>query len=248
MFFSALILDDELKSRKALSQKLNLFCPEVKPLLEASDVDSAWNLFKQKEPNILFVDIHLSGELGFELLNKISENKPEWDGAIIFVTAHENYALRAIKFSALDYLLKPVDPEELVKAIRKFDKVSKAKPRLDVLFGHLKDRDKKLIISSSEGLHVVKINDILRCESTSNYTQFFLKDGTKMLASRTLKEYEGLLKPHNFERIHKSHLINMDSVKRYVSADGGYVILEDKNTVPVANRKKEFLVSRLKSL
>jgi two-component system LytT family response regulator len=105
-----------------------------------------------------------------------------------------------------------------------------------------------LIISSSEGLHVVKINDILRCESTSNYTQFFLKDGTRMLASRTLKEYEGLLKPHNFERIHKSHLINMDSVKRYVTADGGYVILEDKNTVPVANRKKEFLVSRLKSL
>ena len=202
----------------------------------------------EKPTDILFIDIHLSGELGFDLLDRLSNESPEWSGAIIFVTAHDNYALRAIKFSALDYLLKPIDPEDLVKAIRKFNKSTNSKPALDVLLGHINDRDKKLIISSSEGLHVVRIKDILRCESTSNYTQFFLRDGKKMLASRTLKEYEGLLTPHNFERIHKSHLINMDSVKRYVTADGGYVILEDSSTVPVANRKKEFLVGRLKAL
>tara|TARA_B110000003_G_scaffold132864_1_gene134915 strand:+ start:3863 stop:4609 length:747 start_codon:yes stop_codon:yes gene_type:complete len=248
MSFNALILDDESQSRKALSQKLNLFCPEVTPIFEASGVQEAWDILLSNKPDILFIDIHLSGELGFDLLDRISSEEVQWSGAIIFVTAHDNYALRAIKFSALDYLLKPVDPEELVKAIRKFDKASNTKPRLDVLLGHVNDRDKKLIISSSEGLHVVRIKDILRCESTSNYTQFFLRDGNKMLASRTLKEYEGLLTPHNFERIHKSHLINMDSVKRYVTADGGYVILEDKSTVPVANRKKEFLVTRLKAL
>ncbi|MEJ6498660.1 MAG: LytTR family DNA-binding domain-containing protein [Cryomorphaceae bacterium] len=248
MAITALILDDEAQSRKALQGKLNLFCPEVSPIYEASTVDEAWELLLGHKPQMLFLDIHLAGELGFDLLEKLSTDEPEWNGAVVFVTAHDAYALRAIKFSALDYLLKPVDPEELVKAVRKVEQDSPSAPRLGVLVGHLKERDRKLVIASSEGMHVVRIQDILRCESTSNYTQFFLRGGKKLLASRTLKEYEGLLTPHHFERIHKSHLVNMDCVKRYVTAEGGYVILEDDSHVPVANRKKEVLVARLRAL
>ena len=248
MALTALILDDEAQSRKALMGKLKLFCPEVQTVLEASTVDEAWDLLLGHKPQLLFLDIHLSGELGFDLLERLSSDEPEWSGAVIFVTAHDAYALRAIKFSALDYLLKPVDPEELVKAVRKAEEGLSSIPRLGVLVDHLKDRDRKLVIASSEGMHIVRIQDIMRCESTSNYTQFFLRGGKKLLASRTLKEYEALLTPHHFERIHKSHLVNMDCVKRYVTADGGYVILEDDSHVPVANRKKETLVARLRAL
>jgi two-component system LytT family response regulator len=248
MAITALILDDEAQSRKALQGKLALFCPEVQPILEASTVDEAWELLLGHKPHLLFLDIHLSGELGFDLLERLSSDEHEWSGAVIFVTAHDAYALRAIKFSALDYLLKPVDPEELVKAVRKAEEGLSSAPSLGVLVDHLKDRDRKLVIASSEGMHIVRIQDIMRCESTSNYTQFFLRGGKKLLASRTLKEYESLLTPHHFERIHKSHLVNMDCVKRYVTAEGGYVILEDDSHVPVANRKKETLVARLKAL
>lgn len=248
MALTALILDDEAQSRKALQGKLALFCPEVQPVLEASSVDEAWAMLLGHKPQILFLDIHLSGELGFDLLERISLDEPEWNGAVVFVTAHDAYALRAIKFSALDYLLKPIDPEELVKAVRKVAQSGYHAPSLGVLVDHLKDRDRKLVIATSEGMHIVRIQDIMRCESTSNYTQFFLRGGKKLLASRTLKEFEFLLTPHNFERIHKSHLVNMDCVKRYVTAEGGYVILEDDSHVPVANRKKEVLVARLKAL
>ncbi|MDC3353892.1 LytTR family DNA-binding domain-containing protein [Schleiferiaceae bacterium] len=248
MALTALILDDEAQSRKALQGKLALFCPEVQPVFEASTVDEAWTMLLGNKPQILFLDIHLSGELGFDLLERLSVDEPEWNGAVVFVTAHDAYALRAIKFSALDYLLKPIDPEELVKAVRKVEQGNSSAPSLGVLVDHLKDRDRKLVIASSEGMHIVRIQDIMRCESTSNYTQFFLRGGKKLLASRTLKEYESLLTPHHFERIHKSHLVNMDCVKRYVTADGGYVILEDDSHVPVANRKKEVLVARLKAL
>ncbi|MFM1884413.1 MAG: hypothetical protein RL168_597 [Bacteroidota bacterium] len=248
MSISALILDDEAQSRKALLGKLKLFCPEVQPVLEASSVDEAWDLLLGHKPQLLFLDIHLSGELGFDLLERLSSDEPEWNGSVVFVTAHDAYALKAIKFSAMDYLLKPVDPEELVKAVRKVELNTGNAQRLGVLVDHLQERDRKLVIASSEGMHIVRIQDILRCESTSNYTQFFLRGGKKLLASRTLKEYESLLTPHHFERIHKSHLVNMDCVKRYVTADGGYVILEDDSQVPVANRKKETLVARLKAL
>jgi two-component system LytT family response regulator len=117
------------------------------------------------------------------------------------------------------------------------------------LVDNLRERsDKKLVISSTEGMHIVRITEILRCESTSNYTQFFMRGGKKLLASRTLKDFETILAPYDFERVHKSHLVNMDIIKRYVSSDGGYLILEDDSNVPVANRKKEVVMARLKAL
>lgn len=175
MSICALIVDDEAQSRKALNGKLKLFCPEVQPVHEASTVEDAWEILLGHKPEILFLDIHLSGELGFDLLEKLSADEPEWNGSVVFVTAHDSYALKAIKFSALDYLLKPVDPEELVRAVRKVEENQGSPQRLGVLVDHLQERERKLVIASSEGMHIVRIQDILRCESTSNYTQFFLK-------------------------------------------------------------------------
>ena len=248
----AVIIDDEQNSRDALKGKLDLFCPEIEVCGEAENIENAFETCENTHPDILFLDINLSGENGFDLLQKLSgsaHRMPE----VIFITAHDEYAIKAIKFSAADYLLKPIDPEELVKAVRKVEakKDIDPAPKLNTLMENIRqasDSPKKIVIPSSDGLHVIKISDIYRCESSSNYTQFFLTNGKMMLASKTLKEFDGMLTDYNFERIHKSHLINMNYVKRYVQSDGGYVIMEDGSRIPVANRKKEHLVTLLRSL
>ncbi len=248
----ALIIDDEANSRDALQGKLDLFCPEIEVVGQAENIEQALETCENVNPDILFLDINLSGEDGFQLLERlkdVTQRMPE----VIFITAHDEYAIKAIKFSAADYLLKPIDPEELVKAVRKVEakKDIDPAPKLNTLIENIRqasDSPKKIVIPSSDGLHVLKISDIYRCESSSNYTQFYLTTGKMMLASKTLKEFDGMLTDYNFERIHKSHLINMNYVKRYVQSDGGYIIMEDGSRIPVANRKKEHLVTLLRSM
>jgi two-component system LytT family response regulator len=233
---------------------LQLFAPEVEVCGEAAAVDEALQKVIDEQPDVIFLDINLSGENGFELLEKFQENqealeeKPE----VIFITAHDEYALRAIKFSALDYLLKPIDPEELVKAIRKLEEQKNQNGvSMGVLIENLRGgtgMPKRIVVPTYDGMHILKVSDIIRCESSSNYTNFLLKDAKPILASKTLKEYDILLSPYNFERIHKSHLINMAYVKRYVPSDGGYMIMEDDSRIPVANRKKEQLLKMIRSM
>ena len=183
MALKALILDDEAQSRSALRAKLELFCLEVTDIQEASTVDEAWDLLIEMQPDILFLDIHLGGEVGFALLDRIHADNPQWEGSLVFVTAHEAYALRAIKFSALDYLLKPVDPEELVKAVRKAELSHESNhSSLSVLQSNWASEDKKMVISSSDGLYILSVNEIMHCESTSNYTTFYLWGGKKYIA------------------------------------------------------------------
>ncbi|GGH66510.1 MAG: response regulator transcription factor [Bacteroidetes bacterium] len=249
----ALIIDDEANSRAALKGKLELFCPDINPISEAGDIESALKEVIANKPDVMFLDVKLAGETGFELLERIHQEEITWNGEVIFTTAHDEFALKAIKFSALDYLLKPIDPEELVKAVRKVQQVSNEVPsgNISVLLENFRsaaESPKKIVIPSSDGMHIIKVSDILRCESSSNYTQFVLKTGKNLLASKTLKEFDNMLTDHNFERIHKSHLVNMNYVKRYVQSDGGYVIMEDDSKIPVANRKKEHLMALLKAL
>lgn len=249
----ALIIDDEENSRAALRGKLELFCPDINPIHEAGDIDSAIKEVVSGKPDVMFLDVKLAEGTGFELLEKIRDENVEWDGEVIFTTAHDEFALKAIKFSALDYLLKPIDPEELVKAVRKVQQINSVAPQagISVLLENFRsatESPKKIVIPSSDGMHIINVSDILRCESSSNYTQFVLKTGKNLLASKTLKEFDNMLSDHNFERIHKSHLVNMNYVKRYVQSDGGYVIMEDDSRIPVANRKKEHLMTLLKSL
>lgn len=249
----ALIVDDEENSRAALRGKLELFCPDIQPITEAGDINSAIAEIVASKPDVMFLDVKLAGETGFELLEKIQNDEITWNGQVIFTTAHDEFALKAIKFSALDYLLKPIDPEDLVKAVRKAEKMSSVEPHhgVSVLLENFRaaaESPKKIVIPSSDGMHIIKVSDILRCESSSNYTQFVLLTGKNLLASKTLKEFDNMLSDHNFERIHKSHLVNMNYVKRYVQSDGGYVIMEDDSKIPVANRKKEQLMALLKAL
>lgn len=249
---SALIIDDEENSRSSLRGKLSLFCPDVNPVHEADDIATGLAALENFRPDVLFLDVQLAAETGFELLEKAQNEGVTWSGALVFTTAHDEYALKAIKFSALDYLLKPIEPEELVRAVRKVQQRAKGDDGkgINVLIENMKTQNmpKKIIIPSSEGLHIVNVSDILRCESSSNYTEFIMREGKNLLASKTLKEFDIMLSDYNFERIHKSHLVNMDCVKRYIHSDGGYLIMEDDSRIPVANRKKEYLMSLLRSL
>lgn len=249
----ALIIDDESNSRDSLKGKLKLFCPEIVEIYEADSVASGVSSIEAHRPNVVFLDVKLTGESGFEVIEYFTKNDESLNAEIIFTTAHDEYAIKAIKFSALDYLLKPIDAEDLVRAVRKIGQKADvgSTDNINVLlenFRQAQDSPKKIVIPSSDGMHILKVSEIMRCESSSNYTQFFLVSGKKLLASKTLKEFDNMLCDYNFERIHKSHLINMNYVKKYVQADGGYVVMEDESRIPVANRKKEHLVSFLKSM
>jgi two-component system LytT family response regulator len=211
------------------------------------------DVIKNHNPDAIFLDIKLAGESGFDILDELSQD-PNLNPEIIFITAHDEFAIQAIKFSALDYLLKPIDPEELVKAVRKVESqkgLPKHAANLNVLVENIRqasDSPKKIVVPTSDGMHILKISDIVRLESSSNYTTFFLNSEKSLLASKTLKEFDNMLEGYNFNRVHKSHLVNMNYLKKYVQTDGGYLVLEDGSKIPVANRKKEQLVSILKNL
>lgn len=250
---TAVIIDDEENSRITLKGKLELFCPEVQVLGEAGDVNGGFDTLVNHKPEVLFLDIQLSGESGFDLLEKI-KGEEGCNPALIFITAHDEFAIRAIKFSALDYLLKPIDAEELVRAIRRVEE-QKGVPReaagLNVLMENIRmasDSPRKIVIPTSDGMHVVHVSNIIRLESNSNYTSFHLKEGKNILASRTLKEFDSILQPYYFLRIHKSHLVNMNYIRRFVPQDGGYIILEDGSNIPVSNRKKDMLLEALRKM
>lgn len=247
------IIDDEENSRESLKGKLDLFCPEVEIAAEASNVKDGIAAIVEHKPDAVFLDIQLAGESGFDILEQIRDNQ-EVDPEVIFITAHNEFAIKAIKFSALDYLLKPIDPEELVKSVRKVEEekgLPKKASNLNVLVENIRqasDSPKKIVVPTSDGMHVIKLTDIVRLESSSNYTTFHLRNEKSLLASKTLKEFDNMLSGYNFQRIHKSHLVNMNYLKRYVQTDGGYLILEDGSKIPVANRKKEQLLQTLKNL
>ena len=240
----AVLLDDERPVLESLKGKLELFCPEVEVVAACQKVEEALAVLRDEVVDLVFLDVNLNGESGFDLIQR-------WEGddlpSLIFTTAHDEFAIQAIKHAALDYLLKPIDAEDLVRAVRKAgQRVSSDQAVVAQEAG--KGAPKKLVIPTTEGMHILNVSDIVRCESSSNYTQFFLRDKTSVLASKTMKEYETLLRPAGFERVHKSHLVNLEMVARYVSADGGYLMLIDGSNVPVSNRKKDQLVQHLKRL
>lgn len=247
----AILIDDEALARESLHKKLELFCPEVSVISEASTLDEAITALEDQWPQLIFLDIHLGNASGFDLLEQLpakSDGRPLPE--VIFITAHDEYAIRAIKFSALDYLLKPIDAEELVKSIRKFEEKHDVDARgYDLLLENLRNvntRPKRIMIPAGDGMQILRVEDIVRCESSSNYTNFYLNTGSRLMASRTLKDFDQMLSPYDFERVHKSHLVNMKYAIKYMPADGGYLVLEDGATIPVANRKKERLMKLFK--
>jgi two-component system LytT family response regulator len=239
----AIIVDDEKKSRATLLNLLNDYCPMVKVTDSCDSVDSAISAIERKTPDVVFLDIEMPLHNGFNLLERVKD--PEF--AVVFVTAYNEYAIQAIKLNAMDYLLKPVDVTELMLAVEKIKKREKAVPAPDytALIEMLKSKSAKIAVPTFEGLQMVNAGDIIKCVADDTYTVLHLVNGKKLMVSKLLKEYEELLEPFNFFRIHNSYLINLVHVTKYVKGDGGYVIMSDGESCEVSRRKKNELLSKL---
>ncbi len=243
----AVLVEDEKNSQELISGLINDYCEGVEVGGIAGNVAEALKLIEEEEPELLFLDIELPDGDGFQVLEK----SPFRGMDVIFITAYDQYATRAFKFSATDYLLKPVDIDELQEAVNRVLQKRKNTPqeeqeaRLDALIQNLKHFQKplkRIVLPTSNGFTVVNPDDIIRCESDRNYTFIFLKDGRKILVSKTIKEYDEMLSDYNFFRIHQSHLINLSYLKNYTRGRGGYVELTDGSVLDVsARRKSEFL-------
>lgn len=251
---TALLIDDDKHLRKGMKSLLERYASDIAIVGEAESVKTGIIALEKYKPQVVFLDIHLADGTGFDILEEYAKNNGRLASHIVFITAHEQYALKAFKFSALDFLLKPVDPEELQKSIVKIKQALEKNntfEHIDLLLENIRkkvDHFKRIALSTSDGIHLFEISDIIRCESQDNYTKFYIKNHKPLLISKTLKEYEELLGEHGFERIHQSHLINLAFLKSYIKNDGGYVIMADNTNLPISQRKKERLQELIKSL
>lgn len=239
-----IIVEDEKHSRETLRGMLDRYCKNVEIVAETDSYRGGLKEIREHHPDVVFLDIQMPDGSGFRMLEELDEI----DFEIIFTTAFDQFAIKAIKYSALDYLLKPIDPEELVRALKKVEtKLSnqKVNQNIQVLLDNIKARDAdphKIILSTSEKIHIIETDQIIRCESDNYYTNFFLSDGKKILVSKTLKENEQLLSDHNFIRPHKSHLVNVKYIKGFLKYDGGYIEMTDGSRIPVSRRKREKII------
>lgn len=242
----AVIVDDESKARNTLRYLLEKHCPEIQVVAEAENVSMGVKTIEKEKPDVVFLDVQMPDGTGFDLLERMDTI----DFKIIFASAYDKFAIQAFKFSALDYLQKPVEPEELKKAcsrVKEGDKYSEISQKLEVLLSNRASFE-KIALPTFDGIEFVKIKEILRCESDNNYTNIVLVGGQEILVSRTLKEYDEMLTPFGFYRIHKSHLINVNYLKKYVKGEGGYVIMEDDSEIEVSRRRKEGFLSTLRNI
>jgi two-component system LytT family response regulator len=243
---TATIVDDEPYSCEALVTLLERYCPDVKVLDICYSAASALKSVNEQRPQILFLDIEMPHMNGFELLEKLSEI----DFELIFTTSYDQYAIKAIRFSALDYLLKPIDWEELKKAVQKAVN-SKQHPlpgQIELLLQKLNHPTiavNKIAIPTMEGLQMILAETIINCESDRNYTILFLKNKQKIIASRSLKEIEEMLEDYSFVRVHHSYLVNLNEVEKYMKGEGGYLLMSDGKTVDVSRSRKEILLKKL---
>lgn len=245
----AVIIDDERPSIETLKWKLENYCPEVTVEAAFDNPAEGVNYLKNNAPDLLFLDIEMPMLNGFDVLEELGRNVP-FD--IIFTTAYDNFGIQAVKFSALDYLLKPVQNKELKDAIEKHLRKTQRRissEHIEVLLDNVqaerKGRRARVALTSKESIEFVDPNDIILCIASSNYTEVYLVNGAKRVISKTLKEFEDLLAPYDFFRPHHSHLVNLNRVREFVRGDGGYLIMENKMQVGVSKSKKEELLARL---
>ena len=245
----AVIIDDEKSLRDTLKQKLEDNCKNVEVIGESTNVADSVTLINETKPDLIFLDIELKDGTGFDVLSNFSER----NFAVIFITGFNDYAIKAFKFSALDYLLKPVDEDELVLSVEKAIK-NKSLNEMHLQIKVLSDSvnqlttGKRIVLNTTENIHVIEVKDIIRCESDRNYTIFYLKNNVSHYTSKTLKEYDELLSEYGFFRAHKSHLVNVSFIDRYDKQGSGNIVLKDGSKVPVSVRRKELLIKLLGSL
>lgn len=239
-----IVIDDEKRVAKAIAKIIEAHCIGFSVIGIAHTVKSGVELINKHKPDLVTLDINLPDGSGFDLLKKVEDI----DFKLILITAYEEHALKAIKFSAIDYILKPIDEIELSDAFRKVKTIHKKENNklvLDSLLSGLSDKPKehkKIVLKTADDIHLIKVSDIIRCESEGSYTSFYLTDNKKLLVSKNLKEYEDLLSDFGFFRAHHSHLININCIERFHKADGGIIYMSDQSEIPVSVRKKDSLL------
>ncbi|MDW3194699.1 MAG: LytTR family DNA-binding domain-containing protein [Cytophagales bacterium] len=240
---NVIIIDDNPSMRDNLKSLLKIYATDLVVIGEGGGVKEGLALLSETRPDLLFLDVEMQDGTGFDLLAQLLEKPPT-----IFVTAHDAYAIKAFKFSALDYVLKPIDPDDLIKSI------GKARERLDqdIKIGaythNAASNEKKLVLTDAQNTYLIKVSEIVRCESDVNYTQFILADGRSILVSRTLKYYHEILEEFHFFRCHQSHLVNLDHFDRYEKSEGGSILMKNGSRVPVSLRRKDELIALLRNL
>jgi len=246
---NAVIIDDEKDSIDTLKWKLENYCTDITVMASFDSPAEGVSYLKKNRPDLLFLDIEMPMLTGFDVLEEIGRDI-SFD--IIFTTAYDNFGIQAVKFSALDYLLKPVQNKELKDAIEKHLKKAQQKipaEQIDVLLTNVKAERKgkrgRIALASKESIEFVDPQDIVVCEANSNYTNVYLAEGRKRVISKTLKDFEDMLKPFGFFRPHNSHLINLSRVREFIRGDGGYLVMENKMKIPVSKNKREELLDLL---
>lgn len=244
---TSIVVEDNSLALDMLVNDITTHQKGIEIIGTAKSVIEAAKLLQKKQPDILFLDIMLGDGTGFDLL----EIYPNLTSKIIFVTASDEYAIRAFKFAAIDYILKPYSIEDLQTSINKAkQQIEPQKEQLNILKQAIKNQKSninKISLNTQDKIIVVNIEDIIRCQSDNNYTTFYLKDNTKILVSKTLKYYADMLKNNGFIRVHQSHLINKSQIKEFIKSDGGYIILNNNMNIPVSVRKKADVIDFLKT-
>jgi two-component system, LytTR family, response regulator len=241
----AIIIDDEPDCVRLLSLQIKMYCPQIEILAECTNAEEGLALLRQTAVDVLFLDIEMPKINGFQLLEALGE----LPFAVVFTTAYDQFAVKAFKYSAIDYLLKPIEAKDLKDAVKKLEKKQLTNgAQLELLKEHLNKTHKKptdkIALPYKDGVVFVEYKNILYCESDDNYTQFHLVDGHKYLVSKTLREVQEVLEEFHFLRIHRQYLVNLDHIKRFSKAEGATVIMSDERAIPVARSQKDKLVER----
>ncbi len=250
MEINALIVEDEIHGLNNLKNLLARYCEEVNVIGEAQTVESALALVKEKglKPDVAFLDISLPDGLVFQFLNQIQPVEFE----VVFVTAYEEYAIKACEYSSIGYVLKPIDPDLLQEAVSRIKerKPEEMQRRLQLFQQHFNNPNlfNKISIAALDGIYFVNIKDIVRFEAEDNYTHIFLNSGERITASKTIKAYEDMLEPYNFYRVHKRHVINLNYMRKFVKGDGGYLIMDDGMRIEVSRRRRPAFMEKMKML
>lgn len=244
----AIIIDDIEQARITLKKDLEVYAPDVTVIGEANGVVEGAKILKKLRPDVLFLDIQMQDGSGFDLLDILDKIPFK----IIFITASDAHAIKAFRYAAIDYLLKPIDPDELIASLARCREQNlNENEKYKLLNDSLKEQQKpheRLALHTQDKIHIVNINDIIRCESNVNYTEFFFQDGKKLLVTRTLKDFEDLLSDQGFYRVHQSFLVNTRFIKEFVKEYGGFLLMSDGSSIPVSTRKRPEVMKMLEGL
>lgn len=245
----AIIIDDEAHARQTIKTILRYGNNSINIVGEAENIKEAVDLIIKESPQLIFLDINLPDGDGFDILNQIQHKNHK----VIFITAYHEFAIQAIKFSAFDYILKPVNPKELINTVEKaiHEEVSENyNTKLDAFISNITtpNAPNKVVLKTSDKIHVVEINQIIRCESDNAYTTFYLQNEKSIMVSKSIKHYDEMFKDQQFIRVHQSHLINPNFINYFNKQDGGFLVMSDGSNVPVSNQKRPLLLNYLDSL